>query len=328
MSALHNGVSIVVGTPGRIIDLYKRGALNLDHIKMLVLDEADVMLDMGFIRDVEYIISKTPRSRQMLLFSATMPKEVARLADGYSNGDNMKITVGEEEDITVSTIKHTYSIVPNRSRFLAVLAYIKEFAPQKTIIFARTKFDANDIYRLLQSQGLKAILLHGGLTQSMRERSLTGFREGAQFLVATNIAARGIDIYDINDVINIGAPDDPKTYVHRVGRSARMGKDGRAITIIDHSEINQLGYIEEYANVLMHEVKLNLEPFNNVRMPARERMGRERFRGGEGGSRGGYRGSRDSRSAGPQGGRENRRRPGGRGENRSRGKSFRDLNIK
>ncbi|MGI0141833.1 MAG: DEAD/DEAH box helicase [Candidatus Micrarchaeales archaeon] len=332
---LRRGTNIVVGTPGRIIDLVERGALNLDRIKYLVLDEADVMLDMGFIEDVEFIISRTPESRQMMLFSATMPREIIKIADRHAKGGAIRITVGEEEDLTVSTIKQLYTIVPNRLKFSALLAYIKEYAPKKGIIFARTKYEANAIHRVLLSQKYNAILMHGGLTQSMRERSLGNFRSGAQFMIATNVAARGLDIADITDIINFGAPDEPNVYIHRVGRSARMGKEGRAVTIADPDQKKQLRDIQDYANVQMTKIELNLEPFSTLQLPIHEERrsfgggggGGRRFGGGgrsvgghgrggpsRGGAGGGYHRGPDRRGGGEghrEGGREGNREGGG-----------------
>lgn len=283
IQALQGRPSIVVGTPGRLLDLYNRGALDLSSVRFLVLDEGDLMLDMGFIGDIESIMSKTPHEKQLMLFSATLPSEITRMAAGYANGEVSRITVGEEEDITVGTIRHLYAMVPNRLRFSALLAYIKEYSPRKAIIFARTKFEANAVHRVLVSQGHDAILLHGGLTQSARERSLGRFRKGARFLVATNVAARGLDIADITDIINFGIPREPNAYVHRVGRSARMGKEGRAVTIANPEQKKDITDIEDYANISLHKIELNLEPFRNLQLPVRESRdgpdARPRFQG-------------------------------------------------
>ncbi len=206
---LRSGTDIVVGTPGRLIDLFNRGALKLGKIKFVVLDEGDIMLDMGFIDDVEFILSNTPSNRQMMLFSATMPSAITKVVERFVEGSPLKVNVGEEETLTVSTIKQMYSIIPRNLMFSGLLAYIKEYSPKKAIIFARTKYEANTLQRVLSSQKFKVILLHGGLTQSAREKSLGEFRNGAQFLIATNIASRGLDIFGITDIINFGAPDEP-----------------------------------------------------------------------------------------------------------------------
>ena len=317
IQALQARPSIVVGTPGRLLDLYERGALDLSRVRFLVLDEADLMLDMGFIGDVEKIISKTPYEKQTMLFSATLPSEITRMAEGYSNGNIARISIGEEEDLTVTTIKHLYAMVPNRLRFSALLAYIKEYSPTKAIIFARTKFEANAVHRVLVSQGHDAILMHGGLTQAARERSLGRFRKGAKFLVATNVAARGLDIADISDIINFGIPKEPNSYVHRVGRSARMGKEGRAVTIASSEQQSEITAIEDYANITMHKIQLNLEPFRNLPLPVRESrdgpdlhsrfQGRGRFSdSGRGGGRGFGRRPFGGRDSGRRGRREDR----------------------
>ncbi|MDE1855425.1 MAG: DEAD/DEAH box helicase [Candidatus Micrarchaeota archaeon] len=270
MNALRFGANILVGTPGRILDLMSRGALKTDRVKYLVLDEADIMLDMGFIADVEKIIERMPHDRQMMLFSATVPREVVRIAERYSK-DSGRITAGPEEEPVVNTIRHEYAMVPRRLKFAGLLAYIKDHAPRKAIIFARTKFEANAISRVLGSQGYNAILMHGGLTQSARERSLGSFRNGAQFLIATNIASRGLDIADVTDIINFDAPDDPKVYIHRVGRSARMGKEGKSMTIADPEQRVLLQDIEHVANIRMSRIELNTLPFETLDLPIRDR---------------------------------------------------------
>ena len=279
MYSLRQGANILVGTPGRILDLMDRGALKTDRVRYLVLDEADIMLDMGFVESVDDIIGRMPRERQMMLFSATVPKEVQRIAEKYSKDSGM-VSAGPEEEPVVNTIKHTYAIVPNRLKFSGLLAYIKDYSPKKAIIFSRTKFEANTLSRVLNSQKYQAILMHGGLTQSARERSLGSFRGGARFLIATNIASRGLDIDDVTDIINFGVPDDPKVYIHRVGRSARMGKEGRSMTIADHDELVALRDIEHTANVRMTRLELNTLPFEQIELPIRERgqfRGRPRF---------------------------------------------------
>lgn len=267
---LQSGSNIIVGTPGRLIDLMKRGALDLGRIKFLVLDEADIMLDMGFIEDVEYLISSMPRSRQMMLFSATMPQEIVKMAERYSSREIVRITIGEEEEPIVNTIRHAYAIVPHNLKFSGLLAYVKDYSPGKAIIFARTKFEANAVHRILVSQGYNAILIHGGLTQAKRERSLSDFKAGTRFLIATNVASRGLDIADITHIINFGAPDDVRIYIHRVGRTARMGKEGRAMTIAEPNQIKLIEDIQDYANINMTKIALNTDQFRNVHLPIRE----------------------------------------------------------
>ncbi len=270
MYSLRQGANILVGTPGRILDLMDRGVLKTDRVRYLVLDEADIMLDMGFVESVDDIIGRMPRERQMMLFSATVPKEVQKLAEKYSKDSGM-VSVGPDEEPVVNTIKHTYAIVPGKLKFSGLLAYIKDYSPKKAIIFSRTKFEANTLSRVLGSQKYQAILMHGGLTQSARERSLGSFRSGARFLIATNIASRGLDIDDVTDIINFGVPEDPKVYIHRVGRSARMGKEGRSMTIAGHDELVALRDIEHTANIRMTRLELNTLPFERIELPIRER---------------------------------------------------------
>ena len=311
IQALRSGANIVVGTPGRVKDLLNRGVLRLGQVKFMVLDEADIMFDMGFIEDVEYIISTVPENRQLMLFSATITNDVARVAERFSR-DNERITVGSEEEPVVNTIKHLYAIVPYKLKFSGLLAYIKEYAPKKAIIFARTKFEANAISRVLLSQKYNAILMHGGLTQSAREKSLISFRGGAQFLIATNVASRGLDIADITDIINFGAPDDPRVYVHRVGRSARMGKEGRAMTIADDQQKGLIQDIEVYTNVRLNRIDLNTEPFEHMPLPIKERGG---FGGRSGGGGGRFTHGRGGRFGGGGGQYSGQHRSGFRGDN-------------
>jgi ATP-dependent RNA helicase DeaD len=267
ISALQRGVNIVVGTPGRIIDLIDRGVLRLDNVRFVVLDEADRMLDMGFIDDIDYILTKTPMKKQMLLFSATMPQQIIGIARRHMEPDFETILVGKEDEPVVTTISHSYTYAKGRQKFAALLAYIAEFAPRKCIIFSRTKYESDIIHEILVSQGLNAILLHGGLTQAKREHSLDSFKRGVQFMVATNIAARGLDIDNVTDIINFDAPETAHDYIHRVGRSARMGKEGRAFTIFGLDERRLLQDIEYEANIRMKELRLNVDKYNNFHMP-------------------------------------------------------------
>jgi ATP-dependent RNA helicase DeaD len=250
---LRRNPDIVVGTPGRVIDLMERGALNIDKIKFLVLDEADTMLDMGFITDVEFILSRTPQEKQTMIFSATMPEKITRIANKHMH-DPVFLRVGEDDQLVVTKIKHYYAAVDNRMKFATLLAYIRDYKPKKAIIFAQTKYAANAIYAGMKSQGLDVILMHGGLTQSKREHSLREFKGRGQFLIATNVAARGIDIFGVSDVINFDVPEDPHTYVHRVGRSARMDADGRSFTIVNNNQRNFISDIEDTVNVKFERI--------------------------------------------------------------------------
>ena len=284
MQGLARGADIIVGTPGRILDLMERGALDISKVKFLVLDEADLMLDMGFIEDIEEIISHVPHDRQTMLFSATIPKEIHDIARRHMQHDAVKITVGKEEDLTVNTIVHNYFIANGKLKFSALLAYIDKFQPKKCIIFASTKHESDFIHRFLVDHGLDAIIMHGGLTQAKRERSLHAFREHARFLISTNLASRGLDINDVTDVINFDAPDEPKVYVHRVGRSARMGKNGRAFTLFGYEQKELMQATMRIANVKMQHIDLDTLKYKDIKLPEmRRRMGFDRGRERSGG---------------------------------------------
>lgn len=263
MQELRRRPAVVVGTPGRVLDLIERGALNLNGIQFMVLDEADMMLDMGFIDDIERILSLTPREKQTLLLSATMPDAIVGIARRHMR-DPTKIIVGKEEDLVVNTISHFYAVADYRSKFATLLAYIKKYNPSKAIVFARTKHMADIIYNFMKEQGFDAILMHGGLTQAKREHSLGEFRKGAKFLIATNVAARGLDISGISDIINFDVPEDPNLYVHRSGRSARMNADGRSFTIISEDQRDLITQIKNLANIRIERLELDTREFANV----------------------------------------------------------------
>ena len=301
LDALRRGANIVVGTPGRVLDLISRDALNLSKIEYLILDEADVMLDMGFIDDAREIISYMPRERQTMLFSATMPREILSIAKSHMKKDRENVIVGEEEEVTVQSISHYYAVAGRNQKFRTLLAYIDQHEPAKAIIFTNTKDSANKIHYMLKQMEFNVILLHGGLTQAERERSLNNFKRGAQFLIATNVASRGLDIPDVTDIINYDAPDTGNSYVHRVGRSARMGKDGRAFTIISASEQSLISDIKRKANVKMKILDLDLENVENVQMISSTEFYGQRGNRGDRTERGGDRGERQySGHSGPR----------------------------
>ncbi|MGC8478675.1 MAG: DEAD/DEAH box helicase [Candidatus Micrarchaeia archaeon] len=260
MQELRRRPAIVVGTPGRVLDLVERGALDLGNIQFMVLDEADMMFDMGFIDDIERILSLTPNNKQTLLLSATMPDAIVGIAKRHMR-DPVRIVIGKEEDLVVNTISHFYAVADHRSKFATLLAYIKKYNPSKAIVFARTKHMADIIYNFMKDQGFDAILMHGGLTQAKRERSLGEFRKGAKFLIATNVAARGLDISGISDIINFDVPEDPNLYVHRSGRSARMNADGRSFTIISEEQRDLITQIKNLANIRMERLELDTREF-------------------------------------------------------------------
>ncbi len=268
IDTLRRGADIVIGTPGRIIDLIERGALKLGTIEHLIIDEADIMLDMGFIEDMEYIMDRTPGEKQTVMLSATMPKDILEISKKKMRNHQI-ISVGDSDEITVKSIKHLYSIARGMQKFHMLLAYIDEYKPNKAIIFLQTKREADILHSFLLEQNHDAILLHGGLTQAKRSRSLSSFRQGGRFLIATNVASRGLDISDITDIINFDIPDSPYVYVHRVGRTARMGKNGRAFSIISNEQIGIVKDIEFEARIKMEKIFLDTKKYENIRVELR-----------------------------------------------------------
>ncbi len=261
---IRQGASIVVGTPGRTIDLMEQGELDLNRVRFLVLDEADIMLDMGFIDDIKYIIESTPEGKQTMLCSATMPEKIKEIARGYMRS-SVDVNVGGEEDLAVTTIENIYTVVDNSSKFSTLLGYMDHFKPKKSVVFARTQRSADILYRILKDQGYTPMILHGGITQARREVAMSAFRKVDNgVLIATNVAARGIDIVDISDVINFDAPDEPTVYIHRIGRSARMGRNGRAFTIFSNDQHGMVGAIERFAGVRLEKIHVDNRKFSGI----------------------------------------------------------------
>jgi len=226
---------IVVATPGRLIDHMERGTIDLQDVRFVVLDEADRMLDMGFIEDVDYILKKLPNDSQTALFSATMPREVVRLADRYMR--NPVEVLIDSDELSLEEIEQSYAIVDERSKFQALVEYIQKNKISSGIIFCSTKIKTQRLAERLQAQGFRAAPIHGDLSQNRREHAMQNFRDGRiEILVATDVAARGIDVPEVGHVINYDVPQDPLTYFHRIGRTARAGRVGRAITLVSNSE--------------------------------------------------------------------------------------------
>ncbi|MGI0090901.1 MAG: DEAD/DEAH box helicase [Nitrososphaerales archaeon] len=226
---------IVVATPGRLIDHLERRTIDLHDVQFVVLDEADRMLDMGFIDDVDYIMRNLPSGSQTALFSATMPQEIMRLSHKYMNHP-LNVLIDSDE-LSIDGIDQSYAIVDERSKFQALVEFVRKSAISSGIIFCATKIKTQRLSERLQAQGFRAAPIHGDLSQNRREQAMHNFRDGrVELLVATDVAARGIDVPAVGHIINYDVPQDPLTYFHRIGRTARAGRAGKAITLVSNSE--------------------------------------------------------------------------------------------
>ncbi|TGE35185.1 DEAD/DEAH box helicase [Desulfosporosinus fructosivorans] len=242
--ALRMGYQVVVGTPGRLLDHLNRGTLRLQYVKMVVLDEADEMLDMGFIEDIESLLREVPaEGRQVMLFSATMPQGIRKLAQTYMKNPR-SVTVSRDE-LTVPQIEQVFYETRESVKVDALGRIIDTEDIGQGIIFCRTKRGVDELVMSLGARGYSSDALHGDLSQQQRDRVMKRFRDGkSELLVATDVAARGLDINNVTHVINFDIPQDPVSYVHRIGRTGRVGRKGRAITLISPKEYRQLRLIE------------------------------------------------------------------------------------
>jgi len=242
--ALREGVQIIVATPGRLIDLINRGVVKLDHVHTVVLDEADEMLNMGFLDSIDDILSHVPSDRKMLMFSATMPNEIARIAKKYMK-QPMEFVIGNRNEGSAN-VKHVYYMVNARDKYLALKRIADDSPNIYAIIFCRTRRDTQEIADKLIADGYNADALHGDLSQQQRDIVMRKFRDRViTMLVATDVAARGLDVDDLTHVINYGLPDDTAVYTHRSGRTGRAGKTGVSVAIIHSREKGKLREIEK-----------------------------------------------------------------------------------
>jgi ATP-dependent RNA helicase DeaD len=245
---LRAGGHVVVGTVGRVKDLISRHSLMLHSCRFVVLDEADEMLDLGFLEDVEKILAQTPSSRQTALFSATMPPEIRRLADQYLY--NPTLVKVKAATLTVDTVEQFALEVAAKDKTNTLVDVLKAEHPEQAIIFARTKVRCDQLYRALRDKGMNVKALHGDMSQGQRDGVMISFKEGrTPLLVATDVAARGLDISTLSHVINFDVPTSPDVYVHRIGRTGRVGRSGRAITFYEARQKRDIEAIEQHAGV-------------------------------------------------------------------------------
>lgn len=275
---------VVVGTPGRLLDHLQRGTLDLENVKVLILDEADRMLDMGFIQDVETIIKNCPVERQTLLFSATMSPDIKHLSRKYLHDP---IDVSVESYVDPSKLRQVYYDVPKHNKFSLLVHLLKQEQTGLVMVFCNTRRNADFVAKNLFRMNVDATALHGGLTQNKRNRIMEKFKSGnTVILVCTDVAARGLDIKNVSHVYNYDIPKNPKEYVHRIGRTARAGKDGIAINIVSDRDY------DNFRRVMMNdELKIDqqqLPQFETVMIRFRENEGNRGYGGGDRGGRGGY----------------------------------------
>ncbi|MFP4599501.1 MAG: DEAD/DEAH box helicase [Persicimonas sp.] len=241
---LKKGVDIVVACPGRFLDLMGRGFIDISSVECFVLDEADRMLDMGFIHDIRKIMNRLPKRRQNLLFSATLPKSIVKLA-GQILHNPVRVEIAPEQP-TVDAIEQSIMYVEKRDKKRLIVDLLGTPEVERSLVFTRTKHGANRLTKRLSKAGFPAIAIHGNKSQNTRQRALDGFRDGSyDVLVATDVASRGIDVDDITHVFQFDLPDDPESYVHRIGRTGRAGRTGVAISFCDSSEAKKLRKVEK-----------------------------------------------------------------------------------
>jgi ATP-dependent RNA helicase RhlE len=265
--SLRDGVDILIATPGRLLDLMNQGYVHLDYLEMFILDEADRMLDMGFIHDVRRVVRALPKEKQTMLFSATMPKEIADLASSLMRSPvRVEVT---PVSTTVEKIEQAVYFVPKASKNTLLLHLLEEQKIKRTLLFTRTKHGADKIAKFLKKENVRADAIHGDKSQTARQNALVNFKNGKlKVLVATDIAARGIDVDALEHVINYDLPDVPETYVHRIGRTGRAGAGGTAISFCDgREEMKNLKTINKLIGLKIPAIE---HPFESQAEPAGE----------------------------------------------------------
>ena len=313
LDKLRNGPEIVVATPGRLIDHLKRGSIKLNKVAHLVLDEADTMLDMGFIEDIEFILDLTPKQKVMSLFSATMPPAILRLAENYLN--NPKQFLLDADDLSVEGIEQAFLVIKDRDKLKHLINFIEGNEKGQTIVFCSTKYRTRDVARNLSRTNYNVVAIEGDMSQHRREKSMSRFRRGkADILVATDVAARGIDVPEVALVVNYDVPNQELLYFHRIGRTARAGAKGRAITLVSYSSIGDWKIIKQQTKVKMTDLNEEMGIKINIPDPLKRETGQRRmgYQRSSYGSKGRHFGSRHG-SARDQYDRRNKK-SGSRGE--------------
>ena len=310
LDALHRGVEIVVATPGRLIDHLKRGSIELRDISHIVLDEADTMLDMGFVDDISFILDLAPEERVMSLYSATMPTEILRLSEEYLN--NPKQFLLDADDLSGEGIDQSYLVIKDRDKFKYLIDFIKPVKGQ-IIVFCSTKYRTRDVAKFLHQEKYNAVAIEGDMSQHRREQSMGKFRSGkADILVATDVASRGIDVPRVELVVNYDVPNQEMAYFHRIGRTARAGAKGRAITFVSYSSVGDWNLVKRQIKVPITDlnkemgIQISIPDPLKRQTPSRRYGGQSRSNYSRGGRSGGYGGSRGGRN--PRDDRGSRRR--------------------
>ena len=310
LDALHRGVEIVVATPGRLIDHLKRGSIELRDISHIVLDEADTMLDMGFVDDISFILDLAPEERVMSLFSATMPTEILRLSEEYLN--NPKQFLLDADDLSGEGIDQSYLVIKDRDKFKYLIDFVKPIKGQ-IIVFCSTKYRTRDVAKFLHQEKYNAVAIEGDMSQHRREQSMGKFRSGkADILVATDVASRGIDVPRVELVVNYDVPNQEMAYFHRIGRTARAGAKGRAITFVSYSSVGDWNLVKRQIKVPITDlnkemgIQISIPDPLKRQTPSRRYGGQSRSNYSRGGRSGGYGGSR--RGGNPRDDRGSRRR--------------------
>jgi ATP-dependent RNA helicase RhlE len=309
VDALRRGVDILTATPGRLLDLMNQGFVKLDHIKMLILDEADRMLDMGFVNDVKKVIAKVPQKRQTLFFSATMPKEIQQLADTIlRNPEKVEVTPVSS---TANTIQQTLYYVEKANKKPLLIHVLKDKEIKTALVFTRTKHGADKVVKDLNKVGITAEAIHGNKSQNARQRALTNFKNRTtRVLIATDIAARGIDIDELTHVINYEIPNIPETYVHRIGRTGRAGANGIALSFCDEEEMEYVKDIHKLIGKSIPVTESHPYPMNAEAIVHKQQLAKQMAQHGQ-------KPASSQRNNGGAGHKDGKRRFGG---NRSRGK--------